>query len=149
MEKVKEMFVVGNKYKVFSINALAMTSASELKIHENSERGVIYTEGRKRKKYRLNLDSLTDMAIFEGWDQPVKADSEDGSMIHGNACLNFIGTPEEVRNWINEKQLNPNLNKGKIICRETADGTEKQVFPENYTPGEHAVIDKILKKNEE
>jgi len=81
-------------------------------------------------------------AIFEGLDQPFLVDSETSSFC-GNACYNFIGNSEEIKKWINDKQLNPNFDKSVVVAKDNE--KEVVVYPE-LNKGNHAVISRILEK---
>jgi hypothetical protein len=57
--------------------------------------------------------------VFGGWEVPFKADTDSGGeMISGNACLNLVGDPAVILEWIETKQLNTAVNdeaKAKIF----------------------------------
>lgn len=86
-------------------------------------------------------------------------DSEDAFMSHcmrGNACYNFVGTVEAIRNWIDKYQINPDFDEnektkvvaiGEPVQNKHGEETETVVYPELYDGG-HAVIDRLLSKAE-
>ena len=99
-----------------------------------------------------------DGAIFEGWDQPIKCDTENHgslncpSVMRGNACYNFIGKIEDIRNWIDNNQLNLSFDKSRVVAIDPdrlnlcGDSPETVVYPELVVPGNHAVIDGLMSK---
>ena len=93
-----------------------------------------------------------DWAIFEGWDRPITCDTDrygqrSVSIMRGNACYNFMGTPEQVRAWIEAGQLNPFFETYKALAIEGQ--LETVVFPEHVITGNHAVIDRLMTDNPE
>lgn len=165
-EQAKELvsiFTVGGKYSLYHIDSMmAMSHKTEIKVQDiEPEQGrIIFTKPRGRKRFILRLESKDYQSapmkpyvggIFEGWDQPIKCDTEQKSgVMRGNACMNFIGTVEAIREWIDNNQLNPGFRKDNIIaidpdkanvCGETP---ETVVYPELVEPGRHAVIDRLI-----
>lgn len=138
---------IGGKYTVFEISSMAMAFSRKIIIRDEVKGRYTYSQERKRKQYYLNLGK--DTMIFEGWEQPFKLDSDmspsGGSIMRGNAALNFIGDPDEIRQWIEEKQLNPNFDRTRVLAYpspDAEDGQAVQVFRDEYRGG-HAVIDRI------
>ena len=156
-------FEVGKKFTVYRISSfMATTTKAEILITEADEDGnPVFSLRGKRKKFIMELWKRAyqsaplkpfEGAVFEGWDQPIKADSE-GRCFSGNACYNFVGLVEEVKAWIESGQLNPYFERDKVLAVAPGktmyeEGAETVVYPELYKGG-HAVIDRILDKQEE
>tara|TARA_Y100000310_G_C20423877_1_gene688012 strand:- start:28 stop:507 length:480 start_codon:yes stop_codon:yes gene_type:complete len=149
-------FEVGKKYTTFEISDfMACTVKREIVIKDQDDRGTIFALKGKRKRFYTKCDK--SMAVFEGHDLDIKADSdvkgvyENGTTFtsfSGNALLNFGGTVEDVKDWIENKQLNPELDKSLIVATTNPgkDGCEFMVYPEFYREGNHVVVDRIIKK---
>ena len=157
------LFQTGIKYSLYHIDSImAMTHKTEILVRSiDSEKGqVIFSKPRGRKRFILRMESRSyqsapmipyEGAIFEGWEQPIKCDTEQSAgVMRGNACMNFIGNVEDIREWIDEKQLNPTLRKSNIVAIDPnstdicGDTPETVVYPELVEPGRHAVIDRLL-----
>jgi hypothetical protein len=149
-------FEVGKKYTTFEISDfMACTVKREIVIKDKDERGTIFALRGKRKRFYTRCTE--SMAIFEGWDLDIKCDA-DAKMVNangttyssfsGNALLNFYGNSEFVKEWIENKNLNPLLDKGLIVAitEPGNDETEFMVYPEIAQQGHHAVAERILKK---
>ncbi len=167
---VKECFEVGKEYTVFKLNAMAMTVKQEIKVVGfDAEGNPIWKEPRGRKEFVLRLATRSyrtaplkefDGAIFEGWDQPIKADTDRDrpsemrgpvccrSVMRGNACYNFMAEPLEVRAWVETGQLNPKFEKFKVVACGRGNDREEVVYPELYKGG-HAVIERLLQNGKE
>jgi hypothetical protein len=109
----------------------------------------------KRKTYYLDLKD--DTIVFEGWDLPIRTDSEvlPGNAasgcyksFSGNACFNLCGNPDTIRDYIDNRNLNPIFNpieKGKVVhcggldVKDDGDGT--LLYPDVEI--RHAVVDRI------
>ena len=159
------MFKLNLKYTIYRIGEmLAMTSCQRITVKEIRDNGetIIYQPQGKRKLFmlRMHWQSYTngpvnefDGAVFEGWDTPYTSDTDqdrDGSPIRtmrGNACFNFVGPADKIREWIDAKQLNPKFRKEHVLAIE-ADGAEQVVYPDLYRSG-HAVIDRILEERKD
>jgi len=149
-------FEVGKNYTTFEISSfMACTVKREIVIKDKDSRGTIFALKGKRKRYYTRVDKST--AVFEGHDLDIKCDSdikrpsENGFIItsySGNALLNFAGTVDFVRDWINNKNLNTELDKSLVVATTEPGNFEKEwmVYPELVVPGTHAVADRILKK---
>lgn len=61
--------------------------------------------------------------------------------MRGNACYNFLASKDEIKNWIDTYQLNPDFEKDRILA--IVGDQETVVYPEFYK-GNHAVISRIL-----
>lgn len=154
-EVYNAIFKVGKKYTILYIDSMmAMSHSKKIVVRDITEAGIIYTAGRGRKKFILKYsqktyssqaESTNKDAIFEGWEMPILCDSEQGGIIRGNACINLMGTPKDIRSWIDTCNLNPNLDKSNILS--IVDEVETVVYPELVVTGTHAVIDRILEKN--
>lgn len=161
-----KIFEVGKKYTIYRINWMAITSKKEIQIVELRDTAAVFKDRGKRKLYLLPFESKDyesapvkpfEGAVFEGWDQPIKCDSETNSY-SGNACYNFLGTPLEIRAWIESGQLNPAFEKDRVLAVERGepegtygiakDKNESMVYPELYRPGYHAVIDRVMDAKE-
>jgi hypothetical protein len=91
--------------------------------------------------------------VFDGWDVPFKADTEDSGCFSGNACFNLVGDPAFIREWVETKQLNISVGdpaKAKILVWPTKErdsltiGEGTLLYPEIDT--HHAVINHIKEK---
>ena len=131
-------FKAGQKLTLIQLGALAHTVKHEITVvtvlpepqpHADYTNGPVtrhrhgtYKDRGKRKEYYLTIPA--ESLVFEGWDLPIKVDSElkrrDGtSGFHGNACFNLGGlSPEEMKDWIENKALNrpvPDDVKGRVL----------------------------------
>ena len=151
----EEVLTAGEKYTVYRMSeAIAAAFKREITVKELAEDGIIYTEGRGRKRFIMQYETRhyqsaplkpLSCAFFAGWGQPFQLDTE-GSTWSGNACFNFIGDPAALREWIAAKQLNPFFERSNLlaISGDNFDSDGQLIFPEEYEPGRHAVIDRIL-----
>jgi hypothetical protein len=145
------VFETGKKYTIFNIDSyMAMTHKMLITVKATNERGIVFIPKGKRtaytipysgKKYESDIDLVYSHAIFAGWETPITCDTDGGNTMRGNACYNFVGTPEAIRSWIDLKQLNPNFAKSSVIAIEG--NKETVVYPEIECS--HAVINR--KKN--
>jgi len=145
------MFKAGERYTIYRIDSMmAMTRRSEITVKDfDPEGNPIYSLRGKRKRYLLRLQSRDYAsapvkpfrdAVFAGWDQPVLADTDQRTgVMRGNACYNFLGTPAEVRTWIDAGQLNPNFPREHALAIEG--DAERAVYPEMETT--HAVMNRV------
>ena len=169
-EQAKQLinvFKAGGKYSLYGIDSMmAMCHKTEIIVRAiDPEKGrVIFSKPRGRKQFILPLESRSyqsapikpyEGAIFEGWDQPIKCDTEQHSgVMRGNACYNFIGTSQAICEWIEAGQLNPSFDKGAVVAIDPnsiglcGDSPETVVFPEEVRPGNHAVIDRLIEETE-
>jgi hypothetical protein len=168
IEVLKTVFKTGSKFSLFRIDScLAMTHRQDIEVVEYTEDGSpIYKEAGKRKRLIFNISrrryssapvEIFDGAIFKGWNQPITCDTDDrvkgvesngfiSRQMRGNACYNFVGTPEAVKAWIDTYQLNPYFEKEKVLAiYGTKESDEAVVYPELYKGG-HAVIDRMLNR---
>jgi hypothetical protein len=109
-----------------------------------------YCERGKRQEFSLDL--APDTLVFDGWEVPFKADTDDGAgnVFQGNACFNLVGDPAVIRDWVETKQLNSKVSeqdRGKILVwpQERSSDTEPQLlYPEIRTS--HHVIAQLKEK---
>ncbi len=151
-ETFQDVFEIGKKYTIYRMSdGMAAVFKHEITVKDTDAAGnIIYTEGRGRKRYILRIvDSYSkkplDCAVFEGWAQPVKIDTETSKWA-GNACFNFIGEPGTVREWIEQHQENPYFELTNVLAMsgEDFDNDATMVFASHYEHGRHAVIDRIV-----
>ena len=149
-------YEIGKKYTTFEISSfMACTVKREIVIKDKDDRGTIFALKGKRKRF-YTKNPGKDMAVFEGWDLDLKADSDivisNGDFItksfSGNALLNFAGTPEHVKDWIENKQLNPELDKSIVVAttNPTKDEETFMVYPEHPNIENHAVARRLVEK---
>jgi len=139
-------FEVGKKYTTFEISDfMACTVKREIVIKDKDERGTIFALKGKRKRFYTKCDKST--AVFEGHDLDLKADSDTGSS-PSNALLNFVGTTEFVKDFVENNNLNEELDKDLIVAIEVPGNydTQSMVYPELYVESNHACADTIIKK---
>jgi len=160
------IFKVGGKYSLYHIDSMmAMSHKTEILVRaiEPEQGRIIFSKPRGRKRFILRLESKDyqsapmkpyDGGVFEGWEQPVKCDTEQSTgVMRGNACYNFIGSVSGIRDWIDNYQLNPIFRKDKIVSIDPnitdicGDGPETVVYPELVQEGNHAVIDRLMAKS--
>jgi hypothetical protein len=92
------------------------------------------------------------MLLFDGWKVPLKIDSEQGGgsyVVCGNACFNFLGDPQAVRQYIDDHNLNPYFNRHDAVLAHgnrvsTGGDSAIPVYPE--VPTTHAVIKDIRER---
>lgn len=124
--------------------ARAMTSSlrinGEVEIDEDGKTILITgTPLGKRKALRQRYKT-SDVLVFEG-NIPLKCDSDSGSRMHINSCMNLVGTPAEIRRWVETKNLNPHARLDTILACDMdlpPDAEYLPVFPE--VPTDHAVV---------
>jgi len=139
------MLTIGEMFTAIRIGAIGMTSILRAQVVAIGPEGITYKGPRKRKMFRFQPDD--DTMIFNGHDIPFKTDMEEmqehGGCMRGNACFNFVGDRDTIRQYIDEKQLNPAFD-GKaniVLCH----GEEEEpLYPELETG--HAVIRRMKEK---
>lgn len=168
MQELKEIFRVGEKYSLYYIDEMmAMSHCQRITVKhfvrskdKDWDDVIVFVLKGKRKERCLRLESRSYQSapmlpykggIFKGWEQPVCTDTEQCSgVMRGNACYNFIGTPETIKTWIENNQLNPYFEKASVVAVDPdmttvcGDSAESVVFPDEVEPGRHAVIDRLL-----
>ncbi len=162
-EQTSQIYKVGEKYTVIAVSdSFAMTNKTEIKVKEVKEDGspIFTLAPRGRKLKQLMGNGRTDHLVFHGWDIELKIDSEakqievgqgllGGVIMCGNACYNFLGTPEFVKNYIEKYNLNGYFNRYDSILAHGErvtdnDESAEPVYPE--TPTTHAVVLRIREK---
>lgn len=145
---------VNGKYTVISISeSTAMTRKMEItitnKIELNGKIGYEYKLKGKRTSFALRPKDSS--LILEGWDIPIKADTDCAGVWRGNACLNLVGDIDTARFYIDNKNLNEGLIKGKILLVNPSDSQDTGItilYPDEAGKLGHAVIDRYLMKQE-
>ena len=150
----------GEKYTIYSLSGMATTSHREIiltsvldtpeyrksyvsdtpSVHGNWRLGT-YREFRKRKQYHLDVKADQTL-ILQGWGH-METDAEAYNCYCGNACLNFAGSVDEVKEMV---RLNINLHFSNfdIILAypkphsELPDHDGQMVYPDH--PTTHAVV---------
>ena len=116
----------------------------------------IFTDNKKgaRKKYTMRSLDKKDMLVFLG-DAPFKTDGEvpvslrgDGiftsTMMRGNACLNLVGDPVVIKDYILNKNLNTSFTCFDYVLIIDVDADkETPLFPD--VPTSHAVVERVRK----
>jgi len=140
----------GDKITIIGVSWMALTQKLEvqfMRTPETNPKAMIVKRRGKRTEFPINID---DKLIFQGWDIPLKTDSENfgsgNSIMRGNACINLMGTPEAVRGFIEANNMNPLARKSHVVAisGEGDNAKEVPVYPELYDG--HAVIDTMLEK---
>ena len=124
-----------------SLNGIAMSVKAEIEVGEDYHETSTFKARGKRKIYKLRIDK-GDL-VFEGWDLPIKLDTETNTC-RGNACYNFVtNEPEKLKEFIKTKNLNDEFyNYAHILW---IDGEEENLlYPELNS--HHAVIERIRNK---
>src|SRR5260370_1780993 len=87
-------------------DCLAMTQRYELEVRSVLEPQAVGYEGRRQrvavvrqraKRKEFYLDLAGDDILLDGWDLPVRTDTEGGGVIAGTSCYNPIGQPDGDR----------------------------------------------------
>lgn len=146
-------FKADGKYTVITINWMAVTVKTEVTCVTGGDlTTATFKEKGKRKQIQFT-GKPKSMLVFEGWNI-IRVDS-DTSRFSGNACFNLLGTTEEVRQLIETKNLNQEVEKSKILAIEqttktTTQGFEEITVKENLVYPEidtdHAVIKQLKEK---
>ena len=139
----------GDRITIIGVDScMALTTKYEVEYQrpwvDDQDRIVVRSRG-KRKEILL---AIKHQLVFKGWDIPVKTDSElygpGGSVMRGNACINLMGTPDDVRGYVEANNIKPQAKKSHIVAISGpgSDAAEVPVYPELYDG--HAVIDRML-----
>tara|TARA_Y100000296_G_C5142800_1_gene242058 strand:+ start:311 stop:784 length:474 start_codon:yes stop_codon:yes gene_type:complete len=153
---------IESKYTVVSVSSMmAMTNKSQIKVKEVLESGepVFVYKGKRKRKVFVEKNR-PGMLIFKGWDLPLKIDFEaepeqDGvfssKIIVGNACYNFLGNKEFVREYIEKNNINEEFNQHDHVLahgeRVGRDGdTGEPVYPEVPTTSAPVITVREAKK---
>ncbi len=133
---MENVLKVGEKYTLLGVSdTFAATYKQHIKITQFINGKPIFSEkGKgncmKKKQYQLTLKK--DVLIFEGWDLPFKITSEisvdtgrgySQTSYVMNAMLNIVGDRETVKEYIDNKNLNPEFTRKDFIL----------VWDTNYT----------------
>ena len=151
---------IGEKYTTFDISSfMACTVKREIVIKNKIDGKYVFALKGKRKQFYLSRTERENksLAIFEGHDLDLICDGDytivnaNGTTCRsfsGNALLNFVGTVDSVKDWIENKNLNPDLDKGIIVANEdpSKENNELMVYPEIAEVRGHAVADRILNR---
>ncbi len=141
----------GEKITMFAISPFtALTIRTEARFLGLDEKGRIIFRERNKRKDSILYENLEKIIIFRGWDLLIKCDTDikEGSCVwRGNACFNFLGEKEEVREWIEKKNINKYFEeKGKVLSTDPTTQKESIVFGEIPT---NSVVIKRIKEKEE
>jgi hypothetical protein len=103
---------------------------------------------QKGKRKEQCLDLAHDDILLDGWEQPFRTDGEAGGAFHGNACYNFVGDPDVIRQAIETKAVYPVSDDAKakiLVNREPQttidDSGTLLLYPDIET--HHAVINRM------
>lgn len=139
----------GQKITLFTINGIAATSRVEILITGEQQGRHTFKEKGKRKEYYLKI--RPDDIILDGWDLPLRADSESNRFC-SNACFNIAAnSKDELKQWL-DKSLNPLTDdtKAKVMFISMEDfrngntANEDLLYPEIET--HHAVVNRVKAK---
>jgi hypothetical protein len=149
---------VGQKVTLLKIDeCLAMTHRYELEVRSVLEPQAVGYAGRRQrvavvrqqgKRKDFYLDLAADDILLDGWGLPLKADTECGGVMAGNACYNLIGDPEAIRACIEAKSVFPVSDgaKAKVtVSREPRTRCDDEGL-ELLDPGaetHHAVVNRM------
>jgi hypothetical protein len=134
---------VGQRLTLLKIDPmLAWTHRYEVEVRQVLEP---HTVEHHESRQRLAL--AHDDIVLDGWDLPLRADSECARVIHGNACYNLVGDPAVIRHCLETRATLPVSNDAKakiIVAREpitALEGEGQLLYPEIDT--HHAVINEM------
>jgi len=141
-------FQIGTKLTLYSVSPfMACTQKLELEITgEKDNRPTFKKRGFCREYFLPEL--IESSLLFEGWDLPLKLDSEvkvkDGiltkSLFRGNACLNLVAPIEVIAQYVTNRNLNDLFTREDAVIQIDGD-KEIPVFPN--APSQSAVVDRI------
>lgn len=84
---------------------------------------VVYKENARKRK--TDSERLNDTLLIFAGHVPAPFVDSDTSTSMGNCCINMIGQPQQVRDFVAEQNLNPHFNQwGKITYRKAEDDAE-------------------------
>jgi hypothetical protein len=120
---------VGQRVTLFKIDdMLAMTHRYEFDVRQvyigpatgPKWRAAAVRQRGKRKEFYPDLGH--DDILLDGWDQPFRTDGEAGGVMSGNACYNFVGDPDVIRQAIENKAVFPVSDgaRAKILVNRAA-----------------------------
>ena len=137
----------GSKYTFFGVSeSFGFCNRREFTYKQYMPERDILAVLPKGKRKIVGFQTKGDVVVFEGWDIPLKIDS-DFSSFTGNTLINFVGSPEEVK-----EQLKGALYLSKeIITISPEDHTSEHnqmLYPEEAQANahNHAVVRTILKE---
>jgi hypothetical protein len=149
---------VGQRVTLFKIDdMLAMSHRYEMEIREVLEPKKVGYEGRKTrhavirqrgKRKEFYLDLADDDILLDGWNLPIRTDTETDGVFSGNACYNLVGDAAVIRECIESRAAFPVSEgaKAKIIVtggprtRCDSEGLEL-LYPDIDT--HHAVVNRM------
>ena len=153
MENLKK----GDIITIFGISDwMASTTHATFKATgDYSQDKPIFTDNKKgaRKKFTFRALDKNDQLVFLG-DAPFMADGEvtipavppsifTKKVMRGNACLNLVGDPEVIKDWILNKNINKNFSRFDSVILISGEFLNKEtpLFPE--VPTDPAVVQRI------
>lgn len=141
-------YLLGSKLTIFSVSSfMATTLKQEVEIvSESQDRAVFRTQSKRKLFFLPEFNDST--LVFEGWDLPIKTDSDVFSkeemfttnLMRGNACLNLVGDIELIREYVQHKNLNENFKRLDVVIQ--IDGAKENPVFWNV-PTNHAVVERI------
>ena len=168
LQTLKDLFKEGEKLTLVEISSgMAMCYRYEIIVTQiKDENTIIFKHRGKRKEYIFTFErkaytyapiKIYSGGVFQGHNVQFLLDTDKHAprkntgtgltsrQMRGNACYNFLGKVEEVKNTIETLQLNPFFEKDKVLAIDEQ-GEEHLVYSELYKGG-HAVIDRIIGSN--
>jgi hypothetical protein len=149
---------VGQRVTLYRIDdVMALTHRHEFEVRSveagqrvgyggRRERVAVVRQRGKRKDVYLDLGA--DDILLDGWDLPIRTDSEAGGVISGNACYNLVGDPDIIRQCVEGRAVRPVSDeaKAKIIVARAGrttceDAGLELLYPDIET--HHAVINRF------
>jgi len=108
----------------------------------------IFKEPKKGARKKFTIRPFNDEVMAFVGDVPFKIDSEittnDGvfssRIMRGNACFNLVGDSSEIKDWIMNRNINPDFKKYDYVLLVDGD-KEIPLFPE--VPTSHAVVARV------
>ena len=145
------IFEINKKYTIIGISEwMATTTKIEIQITRQINNRFVFKAKGKRKEFYLQPLKDNNL-VFEGWDLPVRIDSEGdyvlepghvmaSKIFRGNACINLIGDENVIKDYVENKNLNEIFSsKGEIVYCKGKE--EKVLYPEIEVS--HAVINRM------
>ena len=145
---------MGERYSIFGISSfMAHTWKAEVTLLGFTEDASPIFKFRGKRKLQT-VENSKKLAVFKGWGLELDSDGNaygvTGTTMRGNACFNFVGSKDFVKGFIERNQLNPNFDKSRVLAVSATESYKEEiVFPETVIPGNHAVIDRLMKKSKE
>jgi len=141
-------YTMGTRLTLIEISPwMAMTTKREIEITGELGGKTTFKPRGKRKQYYLPTFAESSL-VFEGWDLPIKIDSEVEKMgtyfmtatSRDNACLNLVGPIETIREYVQTRNLNEKFARFDVVIQ--IDG-EKEIPVFLNCPTQHAVVERI------